>query len=246
MWWLAILQAVSVVEVLNNQSSWGNACLCFPDFFYFQGFIALSFYVSVTISVGLFVDPGKMGTAPVPLNLSPLLHLVLSWKCRVRRGEGKKICQRNFSFSVVFHFQVFTFVAVRSCAEVLAMQKVEVVKNILESGGDHSACLQLPSQCPWTAGLRRRLKGLSADSSPPLTPKGSQTQLGVGRDLLGGNNADGKHQTGWYIHFAATVSVYPAVQWSEEPLLPGALVTRSLPCHGGAFRCHHSVADTVI
>lgn len=35
-----------------------------------------------------------------------------------------------------------------------------------------------------------------ADSSPLLTPKGSQTQLRVGRDLLNGNNADGKHQTG--------------------------------------------------
>lgn len=35
-----------------------------------------------------------------------------------------------------------------------------------------------------------------ADSSPLLTPKGSQTQLRVGRDLLDGNNADRKHQTG--------------------------------------------------
>lgn len=66
----------------------------------------------------------------------------------MRRGKGKKICHRNFSFGVVFQFQDFTFVAVRSCAKVLAMQKLEVVKNILGSEGDHSACLQLAPQCP--------------------------------------------------------------------------------------------------
>lgn len=34
-WGLAVLQAVSVVEVLNNQGNWGDVCLCFPDFFNF-------------------------------------------------------------------------------------------------------------------------------------------------------------------------------------------------------------------
>lgn len=35
------------------------------------------------------------------------------------------------------------------------------------------------------------------DSSPLATPKGSRTQLRVGRDLLDGNNTEGKHQRDW-------------------------------------------------
>ena len=57
------MQVFSVVEVINNQGNWGAAWLCCPKFVHFERFIALSFYVSVTISVSLFVHPGKIGTA---------------------------------------------------------------------------------------------------------------------------------------------------------------------------------------
>lgn len=47
-----------------------------------------------------------------------------------------------------FTFKFLPLSLLRSCAKVLAMQKLEGVKNILRSGGDHSACLQLAPQCP--------------------------------------------------------------------------------------------------
>lgn len=114
----------------------------------------------------------------------------------MRRGEGKKICHRNFSFGLVFHFKVFTFVAVISRAEVLVMQKL-VVKNMFEIGGDCSACQELGA----SMSLNKRAWGVGwmdclADSSPLLTLQGSQTQLRVGRNLLHGNNANEKHETG--------------------------------------------------
>lgn len=60
-WWLAVFQVLSIVEVLNNQGNWGDACLCCPKLVHFERSVALSFCVSVTISVSLFVDPGKVG-----------------------------------------------------------------------------------------------------------------------------------------------------------------------------------------
>lgn len=57
------------------------------------------------------------------------------------------------------------------------------------------------------------------DSSPLLTPKGSRTQLRVGRDLLAGNNTEGEYQTGWALASLAVHTVY-LVKWgSQEPPL---------------------------
>lgn len=57
------------------------------------------------------------------------------------------------------------------------------------------------------------------DSSPLLTPKGSRTQLRVGRDLLAGNNTEGEYQTGWALASLAVHTVY-LVKWgSQEPSL---------------------------
>lgn len=56
--------------------------------------------------------------------------------------------------------------------------------------------------CSWLLGvLEQEGSGVGwmdclPDSSPLLTPKGSQTRPRVGRDLLDGNNAEWKHQTG--------------------------------------------------
>lgn len=72
-----------------------------------------------------------------------------------------------------------------------------------------------------------------ADSSPLLTSKGSQTQLRVGRDLLGGNNVDGNHQTGGYIHFAVTIYLSSrVVKWVTTTARCLGVMVPALPWWG--------------
>lgn len=172
--WLAPLHVLSVVGIWNNRWNWGHACLYCSKFAQIERLAALSFYISTTISFSLFVNHGKVCTVLCTCSSKSFSSFPSCpvMKMQGEKGWGKEDLLQEFLFQGCISLSSFTFVAVRSCAEVLAMQKLEDVKNILQSGGDNSACLQLPPECPWTRKLGNRLDELSWWQQPTPDSQG--------------------------------------------------------------------------